>query len=242
MKWLFSPPSYEDINRLLKAWRFWLLVSLLGGLAGAAIYWIAPPPYRARATVVVDFNLEEAFTPTADKQVFYYLEREVHKLEGIAWSDLVMQQVASETGGVGVFELRDGVLLLGQPSEGGWHFWAEDADSRRAEVMASAWAKAFTEQVRATAVASMMLQSYHAAIENGCVDCSDLEARIAELEAQAKGITPYVEVGLTQSDNLPVTRKVHLSAYILAGAVIGLVLAAFLVLFLHPLLTFRNIN
>lgn len=236
MKWLFSPPSYEDVNRLLKAWRFWLLVSLLGGLAGAAIYWIAPPPYRARATVIVDFNLEEAFTPTADKQVFYYLEREVHKLEEIAWSDGVMQQVAAEAGGVGVFELRDGILLLGQPSEGGWHFWAEDADPKRAEVLASAWAKAFAEQVKATAVASMTLQSYHAEIENGCSNCpADLEARIAELESRALGVTPYVEAGLTQSDNLPVSRKVHLSAYILAGAVIGLVVAAFLVMFLHPL-------
>jgi hypothetical protein len=44
-----------------------------------------------------------------------------------------------------------------------------------------------------------------------------------------------VEAGLTQSENLPVSRKVHLSAYILAGAVNGLVVAAFLVLFLHPL-------
>jgi hypothetical protein len=235
MKWLFFPPSSEDINRLLKAWRFWLLVSLMGGLAGAAIYWVVPPPYRARATVVVDFNLEEAFTPTADKQVFYYLEREVHKLEEIAWSDVVMQQVANEAGGVGVFELRNGVLLLGQPSEGGWHFWAEDDDPKRAEVMASAWAKTFTEQVKATAVASMALQSYHATIENGCTDCSEIEARIAELESRALGVTPYVEAGLTQSDNLPVTRKVHLSAYILAGAVIGLVVAAFLVLFLGPL-------
>jgi hypothetical protein len=136
---------------------------------------------------------------------------------------------------VGVFELRNGVLLLGQPSEGGWHFWAEDDDPKRAEVMASAWAKTFTEQVKATAVASMALQSYHATIENGCTDCSEIEARIAELESRALGVTPYVEAGLTQSDNLPVTRKVHLSAYILAGAVIGLVVAAFLVLFLGPL-------
>ncbi|MDQ3005757.1 MAG: hypothetical protein M3R47_10295, partial [Chloroflexota bacterium] len=78
---LFSPPSLDDLIRLLKAWRFWLLGSFIGALIGAAIFYIVPPPYSARATVLVDFNLEEAWPQEADRQQFFYLEREARKLE-----------------------------------------------------------------------------------------------------------------------------------------------------------------
>jgi uncharacterized protein involved in exopolysaccharide biosynthesis len=47
----------DDLIRLLKAWRFWSVGALLGALIGAAVYYLAPPPYRAHATVLVDFNL-----------------------------------------------------------------------------------------------------------------------------------------------------------------------------------------
>ena len=50
----------------------------------------APPPYHAQATVLVDFNLEQAWPKETDRQQFYYLERETRKLEEVAWSDLVM--------------------------------------------------------------------------------------------------------------------------------------------------------
>ena len=95
---IFSPPSLTDLTRLLKAWKFWVLGAILGALIGAAVYVVAPPPYRARATVVVDFNLEEAFPTDTDRQYFYYLERETRKLEEIAWSDEVMNQLSSEFG------------------------------------------------------------------------------------------------------------------------------------------------
>ena len=65
---LFSPPSLNDLVRLLKAWRFWVLGAILGVAIGAAVYYVAPPPYRARATVTVDFNLEEAFPQDTDRQ------------------------------------------------------------------------------------------------------------------------------------------------------------------------------
>jgi hypothetical protein len=137
MNLLFSPPSLEDFSCLLKAWRFWLLAALIGALIGAAIYYVAPPPYRARATVLVDFNLEQAWPKDTDRQQFYYLERESRKLEEIAWSDSVLQ-----------------------PAEAGWHFYAEDQDRSIAAAIASAWAQAFADQARAKIGKSDSLNSF----------------------------------------------------------------------------------
>jgi len=159
MNWFFSPPSHDDLIRLLKAWRFWVLGALTGALISTALFYIAPPPYRARATVNVDFNLEEAWPEETDRQQFYYLERETRKLEEIAWSDEVMQVVA-DASGVDISTLRDEVLSLSQPAEAGWHFYADDRDPGRAESIASTWALAFTEQAQADMAAQVGLNSF----------------------------------------------------------------------------------
>lgn len=153
MQTIFSSPSLDDLIRLLKAWRFWVLGAILGAVIGAAVYYVAPPPYRARATVVVDFNLEEAFPQDTDRQYFYYLERETRKLEEIALSDAVMNQLSAEFG-IPVEELRGGKLELSQPAEGGWHFYATDETVRQAVQIASTWARLFTDEVNAKVAAS----------------------------------------------------------------------------------------
>ncbi len=153
MQTIFSSPSLDDLFRLLKAWRFWVLGAILGAVIGAAVYFVAPPPYRARATVVVDFNLEEAFPQETDRQYFYYLERETRKLEEIALSDEVMDQLSSEFG-IPVEELRGGKLELSQPAEGGWHFYATDRNVRQAVQIASTWARLFTDEVNKRVAAS----------------------------------------------------------------------------------------
>ncbi|MFZ5858999.1 MAG: Wzz/FepE/Etk N-terminal domain-containing protein [Chloroflexota bacterium] len=160
MPFLFSPPSSDDLTRLLRAWRFWLLAALIGGILGAAIYFIAPPPYRARAVVTVDFNLEEAWPQEIDRQQFYYLERETRKLEEIAWSDAVLQAVADADGKVTVRELREGKLQLSQPAEAGWHFYADDRDAQRAESLASAWAHSFADAAQANINSQSGLNSF----------------------------------------------------------------------------------
>lgn len=140
----FSPPSLDDFIRLLKAWRFWVLGGIVGAAIGAAFYFIAPPPYRAKATVNVDFNFEQAFPANTDRQDFYYLERESRKMVELAWSDHVLQELNAP-----VEELREGKLTLSQPAEAGWHFYADDADPQKAEELASAWANAFVEKAQA---------------------------------------------------------------------------------------------
>lgn len=246
---ILSSPSSEDLTRLLKAWRFWLLAALLGGLLGAVIYLIAPPAYRARAVVQIDFNIEEAYKPTQDKQSFYYLEREVRKLEDLAYSDAVMQSVVDEVSGVTVEELREGKLLLSQPGEAGWHFFAEDRDPQRAKALASAWASAFHGKVEEAVSASMALHAFHAQIEAGCFpECGEaksrlaelapqipgLESQIADLESRAQGISPYVESSLLQSENLTAKRKLNLSTYILVGAIVSMLISALAILFISP--------
>ena len=144
MNFILTPPSLEDLIRLLKAWRFWVLGAILGSALGAAFYYVAPPPYRAKATVNVDFNFEQAFPENTDRQDFYYLEREARKMVELAFSDEVLGQLDAP-----VTELRNGKLNLSQPAESGWHFYADDKDPQKAEALASAWATAFAEKAQA---------------------------------------------------------------------------------------------
>ncbi len=141
--YLFSPPSLDDLIRLLKAWRFWVLGALIGSAIGAAFHAIVPPPYRAKATVNVDFNFEEAFPTNTDRQDFYYLEREARKMEELAWSDDVLCRLNAP-----IDQLRNGKLTLSQPAEAGWHFYADDQDPKKAEEFATAWANAFVEKIQ----------------------------------------------------------------------------------------------
>jgi hypothetical protein len=148
MNFIFSSPSLEDFVRLLRAWRFWMLGAVLGAFVGGGLYSVVPPAYRAKATVNVDFNLEQAWPQETDRQQFYYLEREARKLEELAWHDEIMSRLSSESG-VPVEDLRGGRLHLSQPAEAGWHFYADDRDPKIAEQLASNWAEAFVQKVQA---------------------------------------------------------------------------------------------
>ena len=159
MSWILSSPSLDDLIRLLKAWKFWVLGAVAGALIGAVAYLVAPPEYRARATINVDFNLEEAWPQETDRQQFYYLERETRKLEEIALSDEVLGPISAEHQ-IPVQELRDEKLKLSQPAEAGWHFYAEHPDPDIAGELASAWALSFEGTVQESVAASEGLNSF----------------------------------------------------------------------------------
>jgi capsular polysaccharide biosynthesis protein len=159
MTWLFSSPSTDDLIRLLKAWKFWVLGAIIGALIGAAVYYLVPATYRARAVVDVDFNLEQAWPAETDRQQFYYLERETRKLVEIAWSDAVMKSLSTEMD-ISVDELRGGKLQLSQPAEAGWHFYANDGKPDHAQELAAAWAQLFEEKVQEKVAASDGLNSF----------------------------------------------------------------------------------
>lgn len=187
--------------RLLKAWRFWLLGAILGALIGSVFFYMAPPPYRARATVNVDFHLEQAWPQNTDREQFYYLERETRKLEEIAFSDTVLNSVASQVSGVTVQQLREQKLQLSQPGNGGWHFFAEDGNSQKATALASAWAKAFAQAVQVQTV------------------------------NPSSGLEQFITAAPTQVEDLAAHRSVGLSIYLLTGAFVILALCGLIVLF-----------
>ena len=228
---LFASSSTDDLIQLLQAWRFWLLAGLLGGLLGWVAYAVFPPQFRARATVVVDFNMEQAWPVDSDRELFYYLEREARKLEDVAWSDDVVTAVANSVGDVTVEELRSGILELSEPSDGGWHFYANDPDPARAEQLASTWANTFMEKTLQGIDNAVALDAMRKALETKPTD-ETLLARVSELEAASLGITPELQVSLQQEKNLKPVRRAPLGNYVFAGAILFMVLNALAVLFL----------
>jgi hypothetical protein len=224
-KRLFASPSVDDLILLLQAWRFWLLSGLVGALIGGLVYAVFPPEYRARATVVVDFNMEQAWPVDSDRELFYYLEREARKLEEVAWSDAVLEDVAKNSGGITVGELHSGVLKLSEPADGGWHFYADDPSAERAELLASLWAHAFTVQTQQAVNNAVALDAARKALESNPGD-ENLLQQVSELESSVLGITPEIQVSLAQTKNLKAVRQAGAGYYMFIGAVVFMALSA----------------
>ncbi|MGH2581912.1 MAG: hypothetical protein ACRDFQ_03345 [Anaerolineales bacterium] len=210
-------------------WRRWLTGAFLGALLAWLAYQVAPPLFRATATVVIDHNLEQAWVYYPDRQLFQFLQRETERLEELAWSDAVMQEIA-EPGGLEVIALRNGVLELSHPSDGGWHFHAIDQDPAVAADLAGRWANAFVDAVRSSVSASPELERARIALQDALDEQSVDESKVAELLEEinflgehTKGISPYVELAVSQSADLPLERQIRLASYLLAGSLIGAV-------------------
>ncbi|MBN2044476.1 MAG: hypothetical protein JW757_05595 [Anaerolineales bacterium] len=220
--------THDSLMRVLQSWRLWVAGALAGALIAAGVFAVFPPPYRARAVVVVDLNIEDVYDIPPERQ-FYFIGRETRKLQALAWSDETIQLVADQVGGVSVRELRDETLTLSQPEDGSWYFFADHKDAGRAEEIAGAWAKTFYQQVLDGVEISEYLVvmreeipkifEQYQGINGG--EASYLVEKMYPQMADSKGISPYTEVSLSQVDQLQVVRKVPMSVYILAGALIG---------------------
>jgi len=246
---LFFQDSHDSFVRVLQSWRLWLAGAVVGALAAAGVYALFPPPYRAAAVVVVDQNLEEAW-PVDSGQQFYFLGRETRKLEALAWSDETMQLVADQVKNVSVLELREEVLQLSQPADGGWRFVAQAKDPDQAAEIAAAWAEVFTQQVAAGIEISTQLEQERQEIvdvlqnepDMTATDARRLVDRLAPVMSQSTGISPYVEVSLSQTSSLQATRSTPISAYILAGSVAGACgLALFTLMFIKSSVEDENL-
>ena len=229
-KRLFASSSVDDLIEILRAWRFWVLSSLVGALLGGVVYFIFPPDFRARATVVVDFNMEQAWPVDSDRELFYYLEREARKLKEVAWSDETLAMVAEKAGNISVSDLRNDVLELSEPADGGWHFYANDPSLARAEELASVWAETFVTEVQGGIKTAVALDAARKALEANPTE-TELLSYIAELESKSLGITPELQISLTQISDLNPQRRVSLANFIFVGAVACMVLSALGVLF-----------
>lgn len=235
---LLFQDSHDSLLQVLQSWRLWLAGALAGALLAAGVYALFPPPYQAAAVVVVDLNIEEAW-PIGSGQQFYFLTRETLKLEELAWSDETMQLVADQVGDVTIPELREEILQLSQPSDGGWRFAAQAPAPERAEEIAAAWAEAFAQQVAAGIELSGQWEQERQEIVSilqgdptmSGNDARRLVERLAPTIAESKGISPYIELFLAQTEDLPVARTVSLSVFILVGSAIGALGLAFLTLF-----------
>ena len=205
-KRIFSAPTTDHIATALSAWRLLLVAALIGGLIGAAIYQLWLPPFRAETRVVLDQNLEQALPEAPDREVFYFLERETQKLEELAWSDVVLEQVAEQVKGVKVSELRDGLLQLSQPGDGGWRFYGISDTRERAKLLANRWADVFVDQVRAAVLSANELIAVRSELENLTDNLTDetkqkrtqLEARAQALEESSYGLHPDIQLYQSQ--------------------------------------------
>lgn len=220
--------SHDSVVRVLQSWRLWLGGAVLGGLIASLIYFVLPPDYRARAVVVIDHNLESVWE-FAPAQNFYFLGRETRKLEELAWNDDTLGMVAEEIDRVTVGELREEILSLSHPADGGWHLWADHSDKEMAEAIASAWAAVFVKQIYAGMETSAELEYQREEINKILLEHKTMNPEevhnlidvMSPLLDKTTGISPWLEVDLAQGENLLVTRKVLLSVYILAGSIIG---------------------
>ena len=232
-KWLLRPPSTDDLLQVLRAWRLWLLAAIIGAFLGYGSYYLFPPDFRAQAAVNVDHNLEIAW-PDASKErdLMTYLSRETQKLVELAWDDATLQMVVDENPGTSISVLRESVFQLSQPGEGAWHFWADDPIPVQAERLASSWAKAFYERSIQGLETAIQLQAAQAALLQPDTDKTSLSQEIVNLEKTTLGISPYLQIHLSQVDQLPVKTTYNFMASILAGMTIAWMLSLLVILFI----------
>ncbi len=231
--------STEEVFKVLLSWRLYLAGAIVGALLGFVLYSVFPPDYRAKATVVVDHNTEEAWVYFPDRQLFHYLERETQKLEAVAWSDNTLQLTAQKLENITVEMLREGLLVLSYPEDGPWHFYGLHRDPETAQEIARAWAESFASQAWEGIEISPQLEAARNELEDLLAadpetpweQIGPLWDKIDQLHEQTKGISSYIELSLSETENPTVSRVASSSLYLLGGSIIGVLVFLFAGLF-----------
>ncbi len=151
------PPSEVILRNalafMLKQWPALIGVFLAGALLGYFVAVMLPRPYQAIAEVVVDHNVRRVLPRGSANEVAAYLNQETERLEAIAYSDDVWQQVAREMVDVGAGDAMEvGSLIqyvsLPHPQDGVWNFRVVMHDPEAAAALANLWAEAFVGMVQ----------------------------------------------------------------------------------------------
>ena len=236
--WLFNFSDNDPLSRLLSAWRFWVVMAAIGAMVGWIAFSVFPPPYRARATVVIDFNMEDMLPGFDPRKTFHFLDRETRKAEEIAWADDTLALVADQVEGASISELRSGNLLLSHPAEGGWHFWAQDDDPAKAQELAAIWIESFITNMGEAVELSAEVEDARDALaeiihndpEPDAEEVEKLTQYLLDVSESARGVSPYVGISLTQAANLPTERSLSLGLYIFTGSMLFVAISALFML------------
>jgi len=184
------------------------------------------------------YCLEAIFPTSPDREIFYFLERETNKLEELAWSDQVLQRTVSIAGISSVNALRNGILQLSQPGDGGWKLYATSTDPHIAKIIANAWGDAFEEVVREGADIERSVLAIQTTLAAGSVtdtvELDRLSHDLTELQQSSLGIHPLLQITRSQKSDIQVIRKSSQGLYIFSGAMITLMITLIMVLLFPP--------
>lgn len=236
---LFRTDTVDQTIRILFSWRLYIVGAFFGALVGWAFYSFSPPDYRAQATVIIDHNIEEAWIYFPDRELFHFLERETQKLEAVAWADETLTLITQQLEGFTIEELRDGLLVLSYPGDGPWHFYGVHSDPQIAQALAAVWAEAFAIQAWNGIQIAPELEAARNELEDLLAANPEMSwgqvgpfwSKIDALHEKSMGISSYIEISLSEVKDLPVSRSVSSSFYLLGGSILGVFTILFAGLF-----------
>lgn len=234
---LVEPDTTDTLIRLLQAWRLWIVAIVAGSVLGGLAYLVFPPPYQAQSTVIVDHNVSEVWYPAPDRYVWNYLTSEVVKLREVAWSDEVLQGIVDQVPDISMDQLRSDILVLTYVNDGPWHLVVNDQYPERAKTIANIWAESFIEQVRDNMGYSIEMELLRVELINlydtqeysGVIKekADEIYAKINEQEKTSNGVSPYLDLYLSEDGSVLNGLASSKGEYIFAGAISGIVLAVF---------------
>jgi hypothetical protein len=211
--------SVHDLyRRVLERWPRLIVWAILGGLAFCLYSQAAPRRFLASASVSVDQNAE-AVVPLGDESgMASYLNRETLRLETLAYSDAVWEEVARGLALEGFLDrprdidrIFEGVRVP-HPMDGEWRFTAYSADPALAARTAQLWAEAFVRRADQAVRIAREEQSLRATIasrsqalgiqESQCVELRGLSSAVADTSSRLETLAASAPSELRAAEEL----------------------------------------